>query len=79
MLDGTGELPPRNAALIAGLGYLMVFVFGGLANGFLLDNLIVPGEPAAAISNIAASEALYRLGIACWLIVLTFDVVVAWG
>ena len=49
------------------------------ANYFVFSRLIVSGDVAATANNIIASEMLFRAGIVSWLIVLTLDVVVAWG
>ena len=38
------ELSLRNAARIAGFGYLMVFIMSILGNSFALDKLIVLGD-----------------------------------
>lgn len=79
MTDRIVDMSPRKAALVAGFGYLIILVFGLLANFVLLENLIVRGDAAKTATNIMASESLFRMGIASWLIVLAFDAVVAWA
>jgi len=69
----------RNAALIAGLGYLIIFITGIFANFFVIEDLIVPGNAATTVSNIAANESLYRIGILSFIIMVIFDVVLAWA
>ncbi|HSN08930.1 MAG TPA: DUF4386 domain-containing protein [Hanamia sp.] len=69
----------RKAALIAGTGYLVVFILGLLTNFFIFGKLIVPGDAAKTADNIIANEPLFRLGIASWIIVLVFDSIVAWA
>lgn len=44
-----------------------------------VETFIVPGDAATTASNIKASELLFRMGIASWLIVLAADAVVAWA
>jgi hypothetical protein len=73
------SISPRQAARIAGLAYLGVFVFGALANSFALQRIIVQGDPSATAHNIMSSGLLFRMGIAGWMIVLICDAVVAWA
>ena len=63
--------------MIAGLGYLVVFIFG-FAN-VRRDNLVVRGDAAATANNIVASESRFRVGIASWMVMLAADLVVAWA
>lgn len=73
------EISPRNAAKIAGFGYLIVFILGFFGNFFVFEKLIVPEDAVTTANNIIANESLFRLGIASWLIVITFDALVAWA
>lgn len=75
MTDRTAETSPLIYARVAGLGYLIIFIFGILANVFG----IVPGDATTTASNIMASESLFRMGVACWLIALVADALVAWA
>ena len=45
----------------------------------VLDGPTEPDNPAATVENIVDSEALFRSGIAAFIIVLVADVVVAWA
>ena len=67
----------REAALVAGIGYLVAFVFG--YGNVRRDKLVVRGDAATTASNIRASESRFRVGIATWIVVLAADVVVAWA
>jgi len=71
------DLSLRQAAVLAGLGYLIVFVFG-FAN-IRREKLTVRGDAATTASNIVASESRFRAGTASWIVVLVADVVVAWA
>jgi len=73
------DISLKQAARIAGIAYLMVFVVAIFANGFALDKLIVLGDVTTTINNIIANETLFRLGITSWIIVMVFDAVVAWA
>ena len=69
----------RNAAIVAGLGLLVMTIFAIFAQVFVIQGLIVPGDAAATASNILANEMLFRLGIFSFMIVIICDVLVAWG
>lgn len=73
------ETSPRKAALIAGVGYLIIFVLGIFANFFVRTGLVAPDDAAATFANIADSEFLFRTGLVAFLIVFIADVVVAWA
>lgn len=76
MTSHAAETSPRFYARVAGFGYVIIFIF---TPALVLDSLIVPGDAATTVSNIMASELLFRLGIASWLFVLTADAIVAWA
>jgi Domain of unknown function (DUF4386) len=73
------EMSPRQAARIAGYGYLAIFVLAIFANFFARERLIEPGDAAATASNIMGSEALFRFGLVSFLVVFILDLVVAWA
>ena len=58
----------KNPGRYAGLLYLLVSIPGAFALIYVPSKLIVHGNAAATASNIAASEMLFRLGIAVQLI-----------
>ena len=60
--------PARNPGRFAGALYVLASIVGFFAMGYVPDKLIVHGNAAATASNIAASETLFRLGIAGQLI-----------
>jgi hypothetical protein len=53
-----------NPGRFAGLLYVLVSIVGFFAIGYVPGKLIVHGNAAATANNIAASETLFRLGIA---------------
>jgi hypothetical protein len=57
-----------NAGRYAGLLYVGMSVFGFFAMGYVPGKLMVHGDAAATVSNVAAHETLFRLGIASQLI-----------
>lgn len=73
------ETQPRQAALIAGVGYLVIFVLAIFANFFVRTGLVETGDAAATATNIMESEGLFRAGLVAFLIIFLVDVAVAWG
>jgi hypothetical protein len=73
------ETSPRQAARIAGVGYLLLFVPAIFANFFVRERLIDANDAALTFKNIADSEFLFRTGLVGFLIVFVIDVVVAWA
>ncbi len=69
----------RKAARIAGFGYLIIFTTGIFSNFFVLERLIVPGDAAITANNIMANDSLFRIGILSFIIMVVFDVVLAWA
>jgi hypothetical protein len=72
-------IPPRAVALIAGLSLLVMAVLAPFALFGVLGSIVVPGDATATVNNLVASEGLFRIGIAAFLIVIMLDLVVAWA
>ena len=79
MTKRNGDISPGNAAIIAGIGLLLMTIFYLMADIFIFQKLIVTGDALTTANNIKASETLFRIGICFILIVLICDVVVAWA
>jgi hypothetical protein len=58
----------QNPGRLAGLLYVLMSVFGFFAMAYVPTKVIVHGNATATANNIAASETLFRLGIASQLI-----------
>jgi len=69
---------PQIYARSAGALYLAVIVLGGLAEGFITQALIVPGNNAASINAILQRSELWKLGLAANLVVPLIAVVQLW-
>jgi hypothetical protein len=67
----------RTAAVIGGLGLLLMAILAPIAQFGVLQGVIVDGDAAATAANIAESEGMFRVAIACFLLVAVLDVVVA--
>lgn len=69
----------RRVALVGGIALLFIAVLTPFARFGVLQALVVPGDGSATVANIAASDGLFRAGIATFLIVVLLDIVVAWA
>jgi hypothetical protein len=73
------DVPRRTAALVAGAGYVAMFVLAVFANFIVVEGLVVADDPAATVEALVANRGLLRLGIVAFLGIAVLDVVVAWG
>jgi hypothetical protein len=53
----------NKTARMAGLLYVIIAICAGFSFGYVRTTLIVPGDAAATVENLMASEWLFRLGI----------------
>jgi hypothetical protein len=67
----------RRAALIAGLGYLLMPV--GWAEFHIYPKLVIPGSIEQTVQNVAVHPRLFALAILCYLGSSLFDIVIAWA
>jgi len=74
-----GSLGRERAALIAGVGYVLLFALAVFANFVVREGLIVGDDAAATAANIADSATLFRLGLLAFLAIFLIDIVVAWA
>lgn len=79
MTRANGSPTARQAALIAGFGYLAIFVLAIFANFVVLERLVEPDDAAATASNIAESETLFRFALVAFLAVVLLDILIAWA
>ncbi|WP_229238268.1 DUF4386 domain-containing protein [Dyella amyloliquefaciens] len=63
---------------MGGLLYLLIIVFGGFAEGYVMNSLVVAGDAAATAHNIMASPGLWNLSVAGNLLVPVFAVAQTW-
>lgn len=73
------DISISNSAIIAGLGLILMAILAPIANFSIIERLIVPEDAAKTVSNITASEGLFRIGICFFLIVAVLDIIVAWA
>ena len=68
---------PRRLALVAGILYLIVGIFGGFAVGFANPSVYVPGDAAATAANVAGNSGLVRAAVMADLVQATAFVFLA--
>ncbi len=73
------EISVTGAARLVGVGMLVMLVFGILAEFVAFSALIAPGDPGTTVANIEANWGLLGIGLASYAVILTMDVLVAWG
>ena len=67
----------RQAALVAGFGYLLMPV--AYAEFSIYPKLVIPANIEQTVQNIVAHSGLFFTAIGCYLITLMLDVVIAWA
>ncbi len=75
----SGSIGRQQAALIAGIGYVLLFGLAIFANFFVREGLVVADDASATAANIATSETLFRFGLVAFLAIFLIDIVVAWA
>jgi hypothetical protein len=80
MTTTTGShLAMHRAALIAGLGLLLMAVLAGLATFGVLERVVTDGDASRTTNDILAAFGSFRLAILALFGVAVLDVVVAWA
>lgn len=69
----------RRAALMAGIGLLMMVPLAVFAFFIVIESLVVPGDAATTASNMRVADTLFRLGIMAFVIIAILDILVAWA
>src|SRR6266496_1673652 len=67
------------AALIAGIGLLIIVVAAPFAELYVYPKLVVSGNPMETAQNIIANKALFTSAIFGYLITFVCDLIVAWA
>lgn len=68
---------PQKYARVAGLLYLLIFFVGPFAFFMGRVGVVVPGDPAATVENLLASQSLFRLGIVAETVIVLVEIVVS--
>ena len=79
MATTTNKTSLRTAALIAGIGLLIMVAAAPFAELFVFPKLVVPGNAAETTQNIIANKTLFTSAIFGYLITFICDLIVAWA
>ena len=71
------ETSHKQIARLTGILYLLVIICAGFSQGYVRGTLFVPGDPETTLTNIVASEGLFRLGLVTDLIAFLLDAVIS--
>ncbi len=75
----SSDISRRSAAMIAGIGYVLLFGLAIFANFFVREGLVVADDAQATATNIAESNTLFRWGLVAFLAIFLIDIIVAWA
>ena len=79
MTNRIADISLGKAAIVAGLGLLIMTIFYIFADFFVFQKLIDQGDATTTANNILANGMQFRSGICGIIIVLICDVIVAWA
>lgn len=68
---------PRAYARVVGALYLLIFFVGPFAFFMGRTGVVVPGDPAATVETLLASETMFRLGIVAETVIVLVEIVVS--
>jgi len=77
MVNSTTDNPLRRAAIIAGVGLLIMVIAAPFAELFVFPKLVVPGNATDSAKNIIANKTLFVSGIFGYLVTFICDLLVA--
>ena len=78
MTASTINITLRKAALIAGVGYILM-IGSPIAEGMFYNNLVDLSDAAKTVKNLTTNNALLRFGIFLYLINFIGDILAAWA
>lgn len=78
-IHATGELSLASAALIAGLGLLVMTLTAPIANFYFMGQSLVPNNAIATVENLQTNGKPFLIGAALLFTTYVMDVVVAWA
>jgi len=71
------EISPLVYARVAGLAYLITIMLGIFSVSYVESSLVISGDNAATVKNILENEFLFRIGIACEILMYVLVVLLA--
>ncbi|WP_226655828.1 DUF4386 domain-containing protein [Pseudalkalibacillus hwajinpoensis] len=75
----TNQNMQQKAAVVSGVALLVMTIAAFFSQGYVHSSLVVEGDAATTLKNIQASQALFRLEVLGWFIIVIMDLVVSWG
>ena len=69
----------KEAAIISGFSIVIMTIAAVVANDLTIRSLIVENNVTETLNNILSSKTIFSIGVLSWLIILIFDLIVAWG
>jgi hypothetical protein len=73
----TAGTSPLKLARVAGVLYLIIFIVAPFAFEFGRTSVVVPGDAAATVNTIVASESVFRIGMVAESVVVLVEIVLA--
>ena len=77
MTAHTQPYSPRKYARIVGVLYLLIFFLGPVAFFMGRTQVVVPGDPAATVARLMASETSFRLGMVAETAIVLIEIVIS--
>lgn len=77
MTNRIQETSPQVYARIVGALYLLIFFVGPFAFFMGRTSIVVPGDAAATVTNLIASESMFRLGMVAETVIVLVEIVVS--
>jgi hypothetical protein len=77
MTNRIQETSPQVYARIVGALYLLIFFVGPFAFFMGRTSIVVPGDAAATVANLMASESMFRLGMVAETVIVLVEIVVS--
>ena len=71
------KLSPKTFARVIGVLYLTLFFLGPLAFFMGRTSVVVPGDPAATLEKLLASESIFRIGMVAESLIVLIEIVVS--
>jgi hypothetical protein len=79
MTNRTNKTSLGQAALVAGIGLLIMAIAAPFAELYVYPQLVIPENPAVTVQNILANKTLFAAAIIGYLIAFLCDLLVAWA
>ena len=79
MEKNINDISLAQAAMIAGIGYLIMIIIAPFSYGYVYSGIVIPEDAQLTINNVNNNEMLFRAGLSGFIIVILSDVLVSLG